>query len=235
LAWGKVGHGIVAEIAFSFLDDNTKASVQKYLGTTTIEQASTWMDEVRSDHTYDYMKTWHYVDFDKGKQYEPTKEGNIINALDSAIYKLEHRANMSNDDIKTNLMMVFHLVGDLHMPLHIGYGQDKGGNTIKVKYLGNEVNLHRVWDSEIIESEKITMADCLAQMQTLSKKEIAAYKKVNVVSWMEEPRSLLDQVYDFKDNNIDQAYINKNKPVVEKQLLIAGIRLSAVLTEIFKS
>jgi glycopeptide antibiotics resistance protein len=50
-AWGKTGHGIVAEIAFSFLDTNTKTAVRQYLGATTIEDASTWMDDMRSDHS----------------------------------------------------------------------------------------------------------------------------------------------------------------------------------------
>ena len=235
LAWGKQGHGMVAEIAFTMIDSSTKAQVQKYLGSTTIEQASTWMDEVRSDHNYDYMKTWHYVNIEKGTQYTATKDGNIINALNNAINELEHRDKLSNEDIKKNLMIVFHLTGDLHMPLHVGYEGDKGGNAVQVKYLGSQSNLHRVWDTEIIESEKITTSECLAQMKHFNKGEIAALKTINVESWINEPRSLLANVYDFTDNTIDQAYVDKNKKTVEMQLLIAGIRLSAVLAEVFKA
>lgn len=234
-AWGKAGHGIVAEIAFSFLDTGTRTAIRQYLGTTTIEDASTWMDDMRSDHSYDYMKPWHYVNIEKGKEYVETKDGNIINALNKAISELEHRGNMSNDDIKKDLMIIFHLTGDLHMPLHVGYEDDKGGNTVQVKYLGRPVNLHRVWDTEIIESEKITADDCLHHIKDFNKKEINDFKKIDVVNWIQEPRSLLGDVYDFKDGTIDQVYIDKNKKVVEDQLLVAGIRLSAVLTEIFKS
>ena len=234
-AWGKVGHGIVAEIAFSFLDTNTKTAVRQYLGATTIEEASTWMDDMRSDHSYDYMKTWHYVNIEKGKEYVETKDGNIINALNKAISELEHRDTMSKENIKKDLMIIFHLTGDLHMPLHVGYEDDKGGNTVQVKYLGRPVNLHRVWDTEIIESEKITADDCLHRMNDFNKREISDFKKINVENWTREPRSLLNDVYDFKDGTIDQPYIDKNKKIVEDQLLIAGIRLSAVLSLIFKS
>jgi hypothetical protein len=45
----------------TYLNKGVKDSVQKYLGTMTFEEASTWMDDVRSDHSYDYMKTWHYA------------------------------------------------------------------------------------------------------------------------------------------------------------------------------
>ncbi len=234
-AWGKIGHGIVAEIAFHFLDSSTKDAVHKYLGSTTIEEASTWMDDMRSDHSYDYMKSWHYVNIEKGQAYTETKDGNVINALNKAITELEHRDNMSKDDIKKDLMIIFHLTGDLHMPLHVGYEEDKGGNDIHVKYLGKPTNLHRVWDTEIIESEKITPNDCLAQLKNFNKSEIDGLKKIDVENWTHEPRSLLTNVYAFKDDTIDQAYIDKNKKVVEMQLLIAGIRLSSVLEQIFKS
>ena len=233
--WGKEGHGMVAEIAFTFLDSNTKAIVQQYLGNTTIEQASVWMDEMRQDHTYDYMKSWHYVNIEKGRQYQETKDGNIVNALNNAINELKNRDKLSKDDVKKNLMIVFHLAGDLHMPLHIGYGADKGGNDVKVKYLGKPANLHHVWDTEMIESEHITVNDCLLRLSSFSKPEIDALKKIDVENWIHEPRSLLNKVYDFNDDIIDQAYVDKNKKIVETQILIAGIRLSAILTEVFKS
>ena len=193
------------------------------------------MDDVRGDHSYDYMKTWHYVNMEKGKGYEPTKDGNIINALNKAIGELEHRENMSKDDIRKDLMIIFHLVGDLHMPLHVGYEEDKGGNSIQVKYLDHDANLHRVWDTEIIESEKITINDCLLQLRNFNSEEIAGFKKIDVENWTHEPRALLSNVYAFKNNTIDRAYLDRNKKIVEMQLLIAGIRLSAVLEQVFKA
>jgi len=236
-AWGKKGHGIVAEIAFSFLDNKVKDSVNKYLGATTIEGASTWMDEIRSDHRYDYMKPWHYVNIAKGGEYVPNKDPNVVNALNNAIEELAHKQNLSDSVIKTDLMIIFHLVGDMHQPLHVGYESDKGGNDIQVKYLGRPTNLHRAWDTEIIEGENITTDQCLSLYKDFTKKEVAQLKEVNVAMWVKEPQALLGDVYSFntQDNTIDQAYIDKNKKIVEQQLLIAGIRLSAVLEQIFKS
>ena len=55
-----------------------------------------------------------------------------------------------DDQIKTDLFYLFHLVGDLHQPLHTGYPDDKGGNLIDVSYLykSYHTNLHTVWDDE---------------------------------------------------------------------------------------
>ena len=45
------------------------------------------------------------------------------------------------------LKSLIHLVGDIHQPLHVGNGTDKGGNDIKLKYFWKSSNLHRVWRS----------------------------------------------------------------------------------------
>jgi len=44
-AWGRKGHEIIAEIAFSRLSPKIKNTVLKYLDGLTIQQASTWMDD----------------------------------------------------------------------------------------------------------------------------------------------------------------------------------------------
>lgn len=56
---------------------------------------------------------------------------------------------------------------------------------------------------------------------------------ISVLDWMNEARSFLPQVYEFKDRTIDQAYIDKNGPLVEKQLLLGGLHLAAVLNKVF--
>lgn len=233
-AWGKRGHYMVSEIAFSFLDTNVRAEVHKYLGEITIEQAGTWMDDMRSDHRYDYMKPWHYVNVEKGKEYEPNNEENAVNELNKVIKELEHKEKLSDDDIKKDVLILFHLVGDLHQPLHAGYSIDKGGNDISVDYIGKTSNLHRVWDSEIIEGENITVQDCMASIKKYNKSSLAKLKKIDVVEWMNSSRAQLSDVYDFKNNVIDKAYAEKNKPLIENDIFTAGVRLASVLETVFK-
>jgi S1/P1 Nuclease len=234
-AWGKEGHNIVGDIAFSYLDNKTKKEVRKYLGALSAGEAANWMDEMRSNHKYDYMKTWHYVNIEKGKQYTPTKEDNIVNALNKAISALEHKDQLTEDQIRMHLLVIFHLVGDFHQPLHTGYGDDRGGNSIEVTFMNRSSNLHRVWDSEIIEKEHISASDCMKLDKNFSKEQMEQFKTIKVESWIQQPRALLNNVYAFDNKNIDEKYVGKNKAVVEQQLLIAGIRLSAVLEHIFKS
>ncbi len=233
-AWGKTGHDIAGELAYHFLDDATKKKLNTCLGTTTVEEASTWMDEMRKDHSYDYMKPWHYVDFEKGTEYKPNHEENLVNELNKVIDELVHDKALPNDKVKTDLMIIFHLVEDMQQPLHVGYGDDKGGNTIKLSYLGKDANLHWVWDNEIIQTKSITYQRCLDVYKTMRPAEVAELRAVNIEQWIKEPRALLPNVYDFKDNTIDQAYVDKNAPIIEKQLLIAGLRLSSALELVLK-
>lgn len=233
-AWGKTGHDIAGELAYHMLDAATQEKLKHYLGSTTVEGASTWMDEMRSNHDFDYMKPWHYVDFEKGTEYKASHEENLVNELNKVIDELEHKENLNDDKIKVDLEIIFHLVEDMHQPLHIGYADDKGGNTVKVTYLGKSANLHWVWDDEIIQTKGISYDKCLALYHTMSKKEVDELRPVNIEQWIQEPRQLLGNVYDFKDNTIDEAYVDRNAPIIEKQLVIAGIRLASVLEMVLK-
>ena len=136
-----------------------------------------------------------------------------------------------------DLLLLFHLIGDLHQPLHTGYPGDKGGNTINVNLLsgGNGTNLHRLWDDDIIQNKNISLDDCLKQYESYTPDQIKEIQKIKVMQWMYQSRMLLDGVYNFKDSFIDQNYVDSNTSVIEKQILIAGLRLASVLKESFKN
>ena len=57
------------------------------------------------------------------------------------------------------LKFLIHLIGDLHQPLHVGNGLDKGGNTIKLKWFGENTNLHSIWDTKLIEHQKLSYTE----------------------------------------------------------------------------
>ena len=238
-AWGKKGHEMVAEIAFHYLDESTKAKVQHYLQKMSIEDASNWMDDMRTNTFYDYMKPWHYINIEKGDKYvSSVKERDILIILNSSIYELRHKDSLKlkERNIREDLYLLFHLMGDLHQPLHVGYGVDRGGNDISVSFIYKtyHTNLHKVWDFEIIDSKNISLDDCLKQYDTFSKEQISEIEKINLMGWMNQSRSLLDSVYNFQDSFIDQNYADKNTIVIEKQILIGGLRLASVLREAFK-
>ncbi|MGZ3883399.1 MAG: S1/P1 nuclease [Bacteroidia bacterium] len=232
-SWGGKGHKIVAEIAKKSLDPSIIDSVNYFLDGMSWDDASVWMDEVRSDHSYDYMKPWHYVNVEKDKTYVESKD-NVVSELNLVIEQLNLKGPRQKDKINTALKILFHLAGDLHQPLHAGYGEDKGGNTVDVDFMGKTTNLHRVWDSEIIDYKKISIGDCLKLSNSLLDAEKKSFLTTDVVAWMNESKALLPEVYDFKKGMIDEQYIDRNVPIIEKQLLKAGTRLAYILHNQFK-
>jgi len=182
------------------------------------------------------MKPWHYINIERGETYKAsTAERNIVLILNSAINELRHKDSLKFKNIQEDLYILFHLVGDLHQPLHVGYGVDKGGNDIDVSFIYKtyHTNLHKVWDFEIIESKNITLADILKQYDSLSTEQIKSVEHINVLQWMNESRAYLPAVYDFEKRFITQEYVDVNTVVIEKQILFAGMRLAAVLRETF--
>ena len=232
-AWGANGHAIIAEIAFRYMDEATRKNVLKYLKGMTFDDAANWMDYVRSDHSYDYMKPYHYQDFEKGEAANLVSGNNIMGVLDSTLEDLNRMSKLSYEEIRIRILYLFHLIGDLHQPLHVGYPEDKGGNLFQVSFFGTGSNLHKVWDAEIIDYKTISLDDCL-RVNTYSSQELDGIQKINIVAWANESRSYLDLVYALNNHKMNEQYINSAVPIIEKQLLNAGIRLAAILEKYFR-
>lgn len=229
-SWGERGHKIVAAIAKKCLPKQVLDSVQFYLGDMSFNEASVWMDVVRKEPAYDYLKPWHYINVDKDKTYVAVEEPNVVNQLEVAIATLKIKgAERTKEKISFALKVIFHLVGDLHQPLHNGYGEDKGGNKITVIFNGKESNLHKVWDTDMIEDLSITTKKCLKHINKFSDKEKSDIQNINVEKWMNESRDLLNNVYEFENGKITRDYEKKAEPIIKQQLSKAGIRLAAIL------
>ena len=234
-AWGNTGHKAIGIVALHYLDAKTKDSIRAYLGNVGLDSAGMWMDQMRSDPAYDYMKPWHYIYINKGETYKPGTEENVINELNKVIDQLKHRNLYSKEQTTTNIKILAHLVEDLHMPLHTGYASDTEGLAVKVKFDGHTTSLHWVWDEEIIQKKHINADTCLALLSKYTKTEIAGMDKTDILRWMNESHAYLGNVYDFKGDVIDDKYISKNLGIIEMRLSLSGIRLARLLNDIFQS
>ena len=91
------------------------------------------------------------------------------------------------------------------------------------------MNLHLVYDLGIIELKDISTENILPLYTKLSRTQVAAIEKGSVADWINESRSYLPFMYGFDNNTLNQNYVNKAVPLIENQLLKAGIRLSNLL------
>ena len=231
-AWGEKGHEIVAEIAFKQLDKKTRNLILNYLDGMTIEQAATWMDDIKKDHSYDKLKPLHYVNFERGEAVKDTCCDNIIHTLNSTIKDLKHYKDFNKEEVKIKICYLFHLIGDLHQPLHIGYGSDKGGNSFQVNYNSKGTNLHGLLDYGIIENKNITLNDCL-KYNKYNEVQIANLCHGSVIDWAKESRSYLEGIYST-NKQIDTSYVETNSSLIKSQIQKAGIRLGGILKDAFQ-
>jgi hypothetical protein len=191
------------------------------------------MDDIKKDKTLDSLKPWHYVNFEKDQNVTIACCDNIIYRLDKTISELKNYQNYSKEEVKTKLLYLFHLIGDLHQPLHVGYGSDKGGNDFQVQFNGKGTNLHSLFDSKIIEYKKLTLKDVLKNKK-YSKAEIKNIQSGDVLSWSIESRSYLDSIYNVPNRTIDSEYTDKNFELIKTQIQVAGLRLAGVLKTCFE-
>lgn len=233
-AWGRKGHTMVAQVAFSYLDDTTKKNVLGYLDGMSLEEAANWMDDIKGDRSKDFMKPYHYANFPKGEKPADREGSNIVHILNNTILELGGKDKLDREEIKTKLLFLFHLVGDLHQPLHVGYEHDKGGNTVQLNYRGQGTNLHSFWDSGIIATQNIELSDCI-NAKTYASEELTEIRKINVVGWSEESRSYLTHAYAYGNPKIQDRYASESAKIIELQIQKAGIRLAAVVQLLFRA
>tara|TARA_B100001029_G_scaffold24264_1_gene16883 strand:- start:318 stop:845 length:528 start_codon:yes stop_codon:yes gene_type:complete len=167
-----------------------------------------------------------YVDSKK------SSKGDVVQAIKICKNKLKD-SNVSIEDKAFYLRFLVHLIGDIHQPLHVGRAEDRGGNDIKVKWFGNDTNLHRVWDTHIIDDFQMSYTELAMHLQ--NNFDAADIKLMNEDQWIDESQQIVNKVYSELKNkdNLGYNYIYKNFDLVKLQLFKAGVRLASTLNEIF--
>ena len=161
MGWGVTGHRATGLIAEQYLNAKAKKKIAAILNQESLAMVSTWMDEIRSDSTYNYATDWHWTTIPDGQRYDDVAknpDGKVIDMIEKITTDLKS-GKLNKKQEQEHLKMLVHLVGDIHQPLHVGKPGDRGGNEVKVKWFRSESNLHRVWDSDMIDDTKLSYTE----------------------------------------------------------------------------
>ena len=131
--------------------------------------------------------------------------------------------------------MLVHLIGDLHQPLHVGRAEDKGGNDIKLKWFGRNSNLHRVWDSDVIDYFDLSYSEWTQDFPRVTKAQVRQWQSTSVLDWVEESQAIAAKLYEQTpaEANLYYEYTYEHKAVLRQRLLLAGVRLAGILEDLF--
>jgi len=235
--WGSTGHRAIGVIAEKHLTKKAKKQINKLLQGQSLAFVSTYGDDIKSDSRYAKFYTWHYVNFPFNSKYENSDKnpkGDIVTGINTCISILKDK-NTSQEDQIFYLKFLVHLIGDLHQPLHVGRGEDKGGNDIQVRWHNKGTNLHRVWDSNMIESWNMGYTELAKNAKKLNKPQIQSIQKGTVLDWTYESQKLAIQVYKSVEigEKLGYKYSYKHFGTVRSQLQKSGIRLAKILNDIY--
>mgnify|MGYP001192050330 FL=1 len=233
--WGKTGHRIVGKVAETYLTKNAKTQIKKLIGHNDLSRLSNWADEIKSDSKWDHAWDWHYCTIPDNEDYEKGKhKGLAVEKVNEFIETLKNKKSTKEDKIIA-LKFLIHLIGDLHQPLHVGNGKDRGGNDIKLKWFGESTNLHSIWDTKLIEHQKLSYIEYSDYLLLgIDYSDIRKWQSTSVMDFITESKNLRKKCYDFKGDNLKWDYFYKHKSLLEKRLLQGGVRLSGELNRIFK-
>jgi hypothetical protein len=131
--------------------------------------AARWPDDIRGDPTF-HHGAWHYINLPYKPEGQPTSvqtvdppPDNILQAYQTNLDILRIPAPESTKAVA--LCWIFHLIGDVHQPLHTVAlfttqfpppEGDRGGTRlyIRVREGASTISLHAFWDDLILGSER---------------------------------------------------------------------------------
>ena len=237
-AWGQKGHDVTAYIAEQHLTPTAKAAVESILDGRSIIYWANWLDNASHQRPLAYTKTWHDKNIDEGVRYEEAPAnpaGDAVTAIKSRI-EILNNPESSLEERQLALKILIHVVGDIHMPLHMGHATDLGGNRIKVKFFNRENNLHSVWDSSLPESaHKWSYTEWQQQIDRANPALQTEIISGTVDDWAKETVAIASDVYTYFQPGANISYndIARWTPTIEQQFLRGGLRLAYLLNTIF--
>ncbi|HEY4078710.1 MAG TPA: S1/P1 nuclease [Rhizomicrobium sp.] len=237
-AWGAEGHEIIASIAARELTPVARAQVAQLLGREAmLIHDSNWADEIRGRRP----KTgpWHYVDIPLGAQgYDVRRDCRANNCV---VAQITRDLNVLGNNKQPRaarteaLRFLIHFVGDIHQPLHAVDNDDHGGNAVRVYLAGDRTNLHRIWDTEVVEAFGFDAGPIAAAVENaIPSAQIKAWQAGSPADWANESHRIArDQIYPVthgrRSVRLSPVWLRAQAPTARLQMEKAGVRLAWLL------
>lgn len=285
LAWHDAGHMLMAQIAYLRLSPAAKERVDKLLVTPegkrplihlcagyymakTCEKTydpvtiATWMDDFRGDSVnWDY-DSWHYINYKPFFDGIPVRTNvgpepvNVLDRINWAVNTLRRGTGRDRTDAET-LGFLYHLVGDVHQPMHTitRYSAEKpdgdsGGNGFAIKTPDGkaDTNLHWFWDNGAgqfgEEMRRPLDAPSRARLRALADAIMKEFpedsmppaKDLEPLNWIEESNALARRAAyaNLREGQPPSpAYVEEARRVIRMRIALGGYRMAGLLNMLF--
>jgi len=245
-AWGCRGHQIVALIAWRHLTPSAARQVDRILasgsfaairgcpkdGLPLIAAVASWPDGQRQNSHE------HYINIPPvAKRTTDYCHGDCVT---DAIAKYT-RELRNREDAAVALAYIIHLVGDVHQPLHAFDDNDRGANCVETRlpHSRRRISLHADWDTALVPSGN---TPALARSLDRTYGRHLALGSPSPDDWAWESHILAEQYAygplhlssgcDPAPVELSPAYVDASRPVIDRQLVLAGQRLARLINQI---
>jgi S1/P1 Nuclease len=173
--------------------------------------------------THKKTSGWHFVDIPYERNtYEAavdckddSEKGDCIINANDRVQKTLADCTKPNGERVEALKFLVHFVGDVHQPLHTAERNgDGGGNGVHVSFFGKNVNLHEVWDTEIIRHTVFAWGTYVSRLeeQWFAGRDLSGLDAGTPIDWALQSHKLAhDVAYDFPagDPQLGKEYYTK--------------------------
>jgi len=169
------------------------------------------------------------------------------------------RSHQSGDAVTESVALKWltHLVGDAHQPLHVGRADDRGGNRCYVRWFQGRyyLTLHQVWDSRLITHTQLSYSEYADYLDHITLPQLRQWQSDDVLTWLRESYEMHRHIYPDGESvdrpycmqkrpvwgddhtppipSLGYRYIHQVKPILERSLQKAGIRLAGIINRIY--
>jgi len=250
-AFGPLGHRIAGMLAQPALCAAARDEVAQLGDGESLAELGLWADKIRGISGWAGSAPWHYMNVDERdsvrgdavaalaaiRGFRSPPEGDVLSAISRFRSELADRAQ-TDSQRAIALRFLVHFVVDVHQPLHVGRGADRGGNDVDVRYGPTVATLHRFWDTDVLELRHLG-PERYARSLRERFNSAAAPGRDGPAVWAAESLALRPAVYAFEraeashgsPRTLDAAYLAAAQSVVEERLVRAAERLAATLND----
>lgn len=235
ILWSALGHRLIAALAEDQLTPAAAEHARDLLGGLSLDDVAVWADSIRPTHRT--TAPWHYVNVPieesgyDARRHCPAPPGCVTWAIGHFSSVLAN-AGAPRAERAVALRYLVHFVGDLHQPLHAGDNHDRGGNDVRVTFLGRRMNLHSLWDRALLQSRGLREPQWLVLLR--ARREFMPLDSIRAGTpeqWTNESHARARRsAYDLPaDRVLTATYATSRTSLLEEVLIRGGVRLAHLI------
>jgi len=228
--FGAEGHRVAGLVAEAYLCGDAEREITELGGGPGLEELGLWADRIRGYDRWAHAEPWHYMNIPDDmpvERFRHPEEGDVLWATTHFLARWADRS-LAPAQRGEALKFFTHFIVDLHQPLHVGRASDRGGNSIRVVVGASTTNLHRLWDTDVVQMDDLTTSAYAGVLLALAAPNASRWVGGRPLEWVQESQELRTQVYGFRPvgRSLGAEYLAMARSLTRRRLAQAGVRLA---------